>query len=179
MAYLQKQDNLHGECQKKDREISILKEERDRLTARAEDTRQLLAIMTESKEVATKLVKSHIVRADNFQRELELLKIELAKKETMEEKLRALSIALETAQKELREAKAATSKQVIMVDRSVYCDDNNTGIKSSVSIQESGTNTDPMEDMDNTKNKVVESYYQIFMKTNPLMSLIFARIVLD
>ena len=102
---MQKQDDLFGECERKDREISLQREERNRLIARADDTRQLLGVMTESKEVATKLVKSHIVRADNFQKELESLNEELASKIRLERTVTELTIALEATQQKLNDAK--------------------------------------------------------------------------
>ena len=145
---------MYGDCQKKDREIALLKEERDRITARADDTRQLLSVMTESKEVATKLVKSHIVRADNFQKELELMKIELGNKSKLEEKVKELTLALELSQEELKQAKEECPKQVIMVDRSVHCKEDNGSAIKPASIQESGTNTEPMVHLDDTKYKL-------------------------
>ena len=110
--------------------------------------------MTESKEVATKLVKSHIVRADNFQKELELMKIELENKSKLEEKVKELTLALEQSQEELKQAKEECPKQAIMVDRSVHCKEDNVRNINPASIQESGTNTEPMEHLDDTKCKL-------------------------
>ena len=109
--------------------------------------------MTESKEVATKLVKSHIVRADNFQKELELMKIELESKSKLEEKVKELTSALELSQEELKQAKEKCPNQTIMVDRSVHCKEESVRAINPASIQESGTNTEPMEHLDNTKCK--------------------------
>ena len=110
--------------------------------------------MTESKEVATKLVKSHIVRADNFQKELELMKIELENKSKLEEKVKELTLALEQSQEKLKQAKEEYPKQAIMVDRSVHCKYDNVRTTNPACIQESGTNTEPMEHLDNTKCKL-------------------------
>merc|ERR1711936_836863 len=94
-------DNLYGNYEKKERELASLQIERERLIAMADDTRQLLAVMTESKEVATKLVKSHIIRADNLQKELEVLKQELADKNALEQKVMELTAALDRSKDEL------------------------------------------------------------------------------
>jgi len=90
-----KVDDLYGKCQTKDQEINLLQESQESLIAKLEDTKQLLAVTTKSKDEATHLLKSHIVRADNLQKEVELLKQNLSDKEVednMREQLHLLKI---------------------------------------------------------------------------------------
>ena len=92
---------MNGECQKKNREIILLTEERDHLIARVDDTRRLLAEMSELKEDASNLVKSHIVRADVMQKEIEQLKEDVRCKNETEAKVKQLILALEAAHQKI------------------------------------------------------------------------------
>jgi len=126
------------------------------LIARADDTRQLLGVMTESKEVATKLVKSHIVRADNFQKELESLKEELASKIRLERTVTELTIALEATQQKLNDAKYNHNKVPVMVDPSncekfVQTCDEVCNLVSSRSSHVMGMNMDEIMETKNSK----------------------------
>ena len=140
-----------------------MREERNRLVARADDTRQLLGVMTESKEVATKLVKSHIIRADNFQKELESLKEELASKLGLERKVKELTVVLEATQEQLKEAKKVHSKRPVMVDRSISCDES-CSIFSSPDSQDTRRNVDEGMESKYTKawqaDAMTDSAYQ-------------------
>ena len=129
---------MYGNYEKKERELASLQIERERLIAMADDTRQLLAVMTESKEVATKLVKSHIIRADNLQRELEVLKQELADKNALEQKVMELTAALDRSKDELEAYRDSKSKGPRMVDRSVSCNELPSNIPMSLSASDHG-----------------------------------------
>ena len=125
---------MYGNYEKKERELASLQIERERLIAMADDTRQLLAVMTESKEVATKLVKSHIIRADNLQKELEVLKQELADKSALEQKVMELTAALDRSKAELEAYRDSKSKGPKMVDRGVCCNELSSNILSNIPL---------------------------------------------
>ena len=129
---------MYGNYEKKERELASLQIERERLIAMADDTRQLLAVMTESKEVATKLVKSHIIRADNLQKELEVLKQELADKNALEQKVMELTAALDRSKDELESYRDSKSKGTKMVDRSVCCNELPSNIPMTLSASDHG-----------------------------------------
>ena len=94
-------DALQTKCQTKEQEIGVLQENQKRLIARVEDTRELLVVAIKSKEETATLLKSNIVRSDNLQKEVELLRNSLSGKDQLEVDIREISVALEGAQKEL------------------------------------------------------------------------------
>ena len=95
-------DSRAAKCnQKQKHEIDSLEKNQKHLAARVKDSRQLLAVATESKEATASLLRSNIVRTDDLQKEIERLKVGFLGNEKLNAKIEELSLALRMAENQL------------------------------------------------------------------------------